>query len=193
MVSDATNKAAFDSTANNPATWWRRAVDLHTASRVLRERAIEAMHKPDWNNLKLDDPGSDECLEYCGLVIQAAMLQAFSVECLLKCLWICKGNAVATDGRYDLPAISKENHDLPAIADAVGFVLSTPERKTLEILSLFGRSLGRYPISRKWQEQPLKTNAQGVAVGPSWDDSDHGNTEAVIARIKGDITALKPM
>ncbi len=193
MASDKDNERFFDSTANNPLTWGSRAADLHTASRVLRDKAIDAMHRPDWNNLVPGAPANRECLEYCGLTFQAAMLQAFAIECFLKCLWIYRGNKVAKDGRYQMPAIKKENHDIPAVADAVGFTISADERQSLTTLSLFGRSLGRYPISKKWQEQPLQTNAQGVAVGPTWGDGDHANTEAVLDRIKKDISKLKQM
>jgi hypothetical protein len=105
VASDAKNIEAFNRAANNPGLWRLRGLDLHTAADVLREKAIEEMGKPDWENLSLDAPSVADCLKYAGVLFQAAMLQGFSVECLLKCYWIAQGNTVADDGRYQIETI----------------------------------------------------------------------------------------
>ncbi|HVC97222.1 MAG TPA: hypothetical protein VND64_26315 [Pirellulales bacterium] len=178
------NVEFYEAMANNPELWSCRGHDLHTAAGVLRAKALDGMSKPDWSNLSPDDPGIADCLKYHGLLIQAAMLQGFAVECLLKCFWIAQGNTVAGDGEYKIEPIKRENHDLVKIAEAVGFALSESEIGALAKLSGFARSFGRYPIARKWQEQRLVKNEFGIDCGPSWNNEDHALAEGVLARSK---------
>jgi hypothetical protein len=149
------------------------------------------MRAPDYGNLSLDSPEVAACLRYGGLVFQAAMLQGFSIECLLKCSWILRGNTVAADGKYKIEPIKKENHDLVEVARAVGFTLSTEETSALAKLSGFTRSFGRYPIAKKWQEQRLTVNEFGIPAGPSWSDDEQAHAEAVLSRLKLEIDTLR--
>ncbi len=187
MASEAENIAVFNKAANDPELWRLRGVNLHTASGVLRDKAVEVMQKPDWSNLSLDDPSVKDCLKYAGLVFQAAMLQGFAVECLLKCFWISQGNTVSEDGEYRIDRIKRENHHLVRIAAEVGFALSQEESAALERLSVFARSFGRYPVAKKWQEQRLVKNEFGINAGPSWNNEDHALAEVVLVRLKSDI------
>jgi hypothetical protein len=184
MASDAKNIEVFNRTANEPELWRLRGLDLHTAAEVLRQKALEGMGKPDWSKLSPYDPGVRDCLKYGGLLYQAAMLQGFAVECLLKCFWILQGNTVAEDGEYKIDSIKRENHDLVQIAQAVGFPLSKDESSAMRKLSGFARSFGRYPIAKKWQEQRLIKNEFGIDAGPSWSQDEHQLAEAVLARLK---------
>lgn len=191
MASNAKNIEVFNRTANDPELWRLRGLDLHTAAEVLRARALEGMRKPDWSNLKLDDPGIADCFKFGGILIQAAMLQGFAVECLLKCFWIAQGNTVAEDGEYKIEAIKRENHDLVQIATAVGFGISSEESDALATLSGFARSFGRYPIAKKWQDQKLVKNEFGIDSGPSWREEDHQLAETVLSRLKSEIDMLR--
>lgn len=191
MASDAKNIEVFNQTANNPELWRLRGLDLHTAAQVLREKALEGMRKPDWSNLSLSDPGVADCFKYAGLLFQAAMLQGFAVECLLKCFWIVQGNTVAEDGEYKIETIKRENHDLVQIAAGVGFAISVEESAALAKVSGFARSFGRYPIAKKWQEQRLSKNDFGIDAGPSWSEEEHQLAEAVLARLKSEIEARR--
>jgi hypothetical protein len=191
MASDAKNIEVFNQTANNPELWRLRGLDLHTAAGVLREKALEGMRKPDWSNLSLSDPGVADCFKYAGLLFQAAMLQGFAVECLLKCFWIVQGNTVAEDGEYKIDTIKRENHDLVQIATAVGFAISMEESAALAKLSGFARSFGRYPIAKKWQEQRLTKNEFGIDAGPSWTEEEHQLAEAILTRLKSEIEARR--
>lgn|GEM_PF-1394322 len=191
MDSDAKNIEAFNRSANNPDLWRLRGLDLHTAAEALRDKADIAMSAPDWSNLSLDDPSVVDCFKYAGLVFQAAMLQGFAVECLLKCFWIIQGNTVAEDGKYRIDTINRENHDLVKIAEGVGFAISRDESAALAKLSGFARSFGRYPIAKKWQEQRLVKNEFGIDAGPSWNNEDHVFAETVLARLKSEIKARR--
>jgi len=187
MASDAKNIDAFDTNANNSELWRLRGLDLHTAAEVLRQKASDAMKQPNWSNLSLDDPGVADCLKYAGLLFQAAMLQGFAVECLLKCFWIAQGNTVAVNGEYKIENLTRENHNFVQIAAAVGFAISAEESAILAKLSGFARSLGRYPIAKKWQEQRLVKDEFGIDAGPSWTDEDHALAEALLTRLKSEI------
>jgi hypothetical protein len=191
VASDQKNIEVFNKTANNPDLWRLRGLDLHTAAEVLWQKALEGMRKPDWSNLSLNDPGVADCFKFGGLLFQAAMLQGFAVECLLKCFWIVQGNTVAEDGEYKIDTIKRENHDLVQIAAAVAFALTTEESAALGKLSGFARSFGRYPIAKKWQEQRLTKNESGIDAGPSWSEEEHQLAEAVLARLKSDIKARR--
>lgn len=189
MASDRKNIESFNRTANNPVLWKSRGLDLHTSSTVLREVAIKGMNAPDWSNLKLEDPGVAECLKYARVIFQAAMLQGFAIECLLKGSHVAKGNVVAEDGEYKIESIRRENHDLVEVAKGVGFPLSVDEEAALAKLSLFARSLGRYPIMKKWQDQRLTKNEHGIEAGLSWNESERELAEAVLARLTAEIDA----
>jgi hypothetical protein len=191
VASDQKNIEVFNQAANNPELWRLRGLDLHTAAEVLRQKALEGMQKPDWSDLSLSDPGVADCFKYAGLLLQAAMLQGFAIECLLKCFWIIQGNTVAEDGEYKIETIKRENHDLVQIAAAVGFTISTEESAALAKLSGFARSFGRYPIAKKWQEQRLTKNEFGIDAGPSWSEEEHRLAEAVLERLKAEIEARR--
>src|SRR5579871_3741912 len=122
MASNEKNIEHFNETANNPRLWKARGDDLHTAATVLREAAVKGMKAPDWSNLRATDPAAiAECLKYAGVIFQAAMLQGFAIECLLKGSYVAKGNKVAEDGKYKIDSIKRENHDLVEVAKGVGF------------------------------------------------------------------------
>ncbi len=190
MASDQKNIDHFNETANDPRLWKARGDDLHTAAAVLRDAALQGMRAPDWSNPRGADPAAIEaCFKYGGVVIQAAMLQGFAIECLLKGSYVAKGNTVAADGKYKIESIQRENHDLVEVAKGVGFALSDDEAAALVKLSLFARSLGRYPIAKKWQEQELTKNEHGIDTAMSWGNEEHVLAEVVLGRLKAEIDA----
>ena len=163
MASDKKSIESFNRAANDAELWRLRGLDLHTAAEVLRQKALESMHQADWPNLSLNDPGIADCFKYAGLLFQAAMVQGFAVECLLKCFWITQGNPVAADGEYKIAAIKKENHDLVQIAAAVGFTVSAEESVALEKLSVFARSFGRTQLRRSGRSNGWsRTNSEST-------------------------------
>lgn len=174
MSTEQENKDHFDATANNKGLWVMRANDLHVASRVLRERVA---------SIRID---SLDDLEYAGLGSTAAMLQGFAIEVLLKAYWLAQGNPLGDDGEYSLPTLKRDAHQLHIIADAVGYTISSAEREILERLSLFVSSYGRYPVAKRWQQNPLRPDAHGIPHRISWSNDDHAIAEALIQRLKND-------
>ena len=119
------------------------------------------------------------------------MLQGLAIETFLKAFWIMRGNAVSQNGEYKIQTIKRDAQNLPDIAKDVGFNLSATEREVLARLSLFVSSYGRYPITKKWQQNPMKKNKQGTLQRLSWDKKDHETAEAVIRQLKKE-TATPP-
>lgn len=179
MATQQEDKDHFDRTANDPNLWAMRGADLHLASQVLRDKFESIKYDPE-NDLV----GSFEKLQYAGMPFIAAMLQGYTIEVSLKQLWLLKGHKLADDGETDLPA--KGKHNLPAIADHVGFQLSPQERDVLSRLSLFVTSYGRYPVTKKWSDNRLTENANGVQSRLIWNKDDHAVTENVIERLKAE-------
>lgn len=180
MTPDQTDIANFDQTANDPSLWTMRAEDLHLAATVLRAKVTSLKLYTDHTDL----PDSLEALKYAGIAFQSAMLQGFAIEAFLKAYWMTQGNEVATNGEYKIPTIKKDAHDLPLIADGVGFTLSQQEREVLGRLSLFVSSYGRYPITKKWHQNRMTKDKQGTMHRLAWNNEDHTVAEAVIERLR---------
>lgn len=180
MISDDENKRFFDKAANNLELWLHRADDLFIASNVLMER-IESKKssKPSF---------FDTNPKIYGIIFPAIMLRAFAVECFLKALWISKGNKVATNGVYKIHPLKKEDHDLVEISKSVGFTLHSNEEEILNRLSKFGKSFGRYPVARKWQEQKYKGNKFGSISVLGRSDYDRLQVDKLIERLKQTIS-----
>ena len=137
------------------------------------------------------DPNVDlqhamKVMKYVGINFQAAMLQGFAIEVYLKAYRLHTGHKLAEDGEYKIDTLKRDNHDLVAIADAVLFKLSDTEREVLGRLSLFVSSYGRYPITKKWHNNPMKENEHGISTRLSWNDSDHEIAEQLIKQLGED-------
>lgn len=65
----------------------------------------------------------------------------------------------------------------------VGFTISKNERAVLQHLSLFVFSYGRYPLTKKAGNAPLRPNEHGVMHWVSWNNDDHAVAEQTIARL----------
>ena len=184
MPSNAVNIEHFDRIANDPKSWEMRAQDLLTSVEVLRGAANTGFRAAYPEDGTFNMEGARDALKYTGLLIQAAMLQGFAIECLLKRFWILAGNQVSDEGCYKIETIKRENHDLAQIADAVGFAITDNERDSLIKLSWFARSLGRYPISKKWQDLPLRKQFNGVGGQIAWDDENQQQADALTSRLR---------
>jgi hypothetical protein len=182
MPSHQDDKDHFDRAANDKVLWLNRAKDLHLSASILREK---------WNTVEAGgfDPQGNLTQAFLvfntiGILAQAAMLQGFTIEVYLKAYCLHQGNILSEDGEYELPGLKRDNHDLVAIAAAVGFPLAMDESEVLARLSLFVTSYGRYPITKRWQQNPLKVDVDGIAKRMSWNDADHEVAERVIERLK---------
>src|SRR4051812_14359242 len=92
MLSEAEQIAHFDKTANTPAAWILAADSLQAAARILRTQRDQL----DPTQLAVGDIVPDEGK----ILFPELMLKGFAVECLLKALWLKRGNTIAGGGRY---------------------------------------------------------------------------------------------
>ena len=80
-----------------------------------------------------------------------AMLLGYTLEVLLKGLWVKKGNKVVVDGKYR-HIVEGAGHDLLALGRKVGIEATKTEFDALNRLSPFILFAGRYPISIRHED-----------------------------------------
>jgi hypothetical protein len=150
----------FDREGNSVANWAFQAAGMLNVATFLE--------KQFWMSTKTVPPGE---LGFHALRA-SLLLRAFGLECLLKALWLARGNPLAKAGRYvGIPKL-KNQHDLLGLADRVGVFCSLAERETLARLTMFGE-LGRYPIPK---------DATREAPGRQWGSLETKHARAVANR-----------
>jgi hypothetical protein len=156
---------------NSPHAWQLCARDLLAAASALRERreSIESGSAPTL-------PGQLHPAEL--------MLDGMAIECLLKAVWVKRGNKLASDGTYrKVPDAGA--HDLVQLAGTLEFILSDFEKDTLRRLSHFIEYGGRYPVPKDAEKLQLtRTPAGGLAVATTWSTpTDYVHFEAIVSRL----------
>jgi hypothetical protein len=161
---------------NLSSAWQLCARDLLFASDVLEERRRAAYEEAPI-------VGDLVPLEY-GLHPAALMLKGMALECLLKGLWLIRGNSLVLDGKY-IGVPSAGDHDLVQLAHVIGFKLTTLERDTARRLSCFIEYGGRYPIPRTAEKLMLiRSPTGGAAQSTHWmTPSDNELFAAVVDRL----------
>jgi hypothetical protein len=113
--------------------WLAWVIVLEDAEMYLGQRAVHREHK--------------------GTVVMPmvlcvrAMLLGYAIECALKALWLTKGNKLIRDGKYR-GVTGANDHNLPQLAQAAGFIPTTSEADVLRRLSRFSQFAGRYPVGK---------------------------------------------
>ncbi len=146
----------YDRTGNTPTAWILAAGSLQAAARILK--AHRDLFDP--SQLKVGDNVPDE-----GKVLfPELMLRGFAVECMLKALWLKRGNKLAVGGKY-VGIKGAANHNLLQLSDKVGLHVNERERDVLKRLSNIMISTGRYPIPTDWSArriQKLRGGGKGI-------------------------------
>jgi hypothetical protein len=112
------------------------------------------------------------------------MLDGMAIECLLKAVWVKRGNKLAKDGKYlEVPGAGA--HDLVQLAGAIKLTLSNLEKDTLRRLSHFIEYGGRYPLPKEAEKLQLtRAPAGGRAAATTWSTpTDYVHFEAVVRRL----------
>jgi hypothetical protein len=168
MMPQALQIAHFDRAGNLPASWHLSADSLFAAARLLK--AQRDRYDP-WS-IKVGDTIPDE-----GKILwPELMLRGFAIECLLKALYLKRGNKLAVAGKY-VGVKGAAEHDLVQLSDAVCVRLTPAQRDVLKRLSIVMTAGGRYPIPRNWsigKIQRLRGGGKGpptYAVMPKDDDT----------------------
>ena len=148
----------YERAGNEPACWRSCAQDLLAAASVLRQRREKC--PPDVTD---DLVGSQWRIHPPEL-----MLRGMAVECLLKALWVKRGNRIVKDGEYvGVPGAG--SHNLVQVAGVLQLRLSRPEVDLLRRLTEFIEYGGRYPVPRNAQDlRPIRRPGGGKAPGTGW-------------------------
>ena len=156
---------------NSPHAWESRARDLLAAATVLRQ------HRESMDSNSAPAPAA--------LIHPAElMLDGMAIECLLKAVWVKRGQKLAKDGKY-LGVPGAGDHDLGQLAGALKLKLSALEKDTLRRLSHFIEYGGRYPVPKNAEKLQLtRAPTGGRAAATTWSTpSDYVHFETVISRL----------
>jgi hypothetical protein len=161
---------------NSSAAWQSVADDLLIASQVLKERAASL----DLTSLVAGDPIPVE--GRLGAV--ELMLKGMAIECLLKALWLKRGNMLIKNGKY-VRVRGAGDHDLPQLASAAKFVINDLETDLLRRLSHFIQYGGRYPVPRDAAKlRPTRSLRGGNAPATTWSSPSDGKLfDALVSRL----------
>ena len=138
MMSESQRAKQFHAIGNDPQAWRMSADELFATARVLK-RQREAVSRDE------NRPG-DLVPDESRVGAVEKMLQGFAVECLLKALWIKQGYRLADEGRFVRVSGVKDQHDLRQLAKVVGLTTDGEQNGLLDRLSVFTKTVGRYPI-----------------------------------------------
>ncbi|WP_221030920.1 hypothetical protein [Actomonas aquatica] len=131
----------FDETGNSVDAWKQKAEELSFCAEGLQSHA-------DSESSKVYDLQKQIILQMSSFWVKQ-MLRGFTLECLLKALWLKNGNSLCDQGRYNgLDGI--KNHRIHEMAPKVGFQTNDTEKRVLRILGAFATSGGRYPVFTKY-------------------------------------------
>ena len=163
----------FDKIGNDYLSWLYTALDLLKSADVLKRDNIQ---KNFPNGIEPEE--AHHIPPYIGSWTEL-MLCAFSIECLLKSLWVKKGNKLAENGHY-VALIKPENHDLVEMMRKVGVPFQEHHAEALHRLSVITKAVARYPIARNWKATRFRKWHDGAYSPDSWSSGDQCIIEACI-------------
>ena len=83
--------------------------------------------------------------------LPALMLKAFGIECLLKGVYLVRGNKIVINNK--IKKFNAKPHDLVEICKEFNVSISIQEKEMLEQLTATARNIGRYPIAKNINEK----------------------------------------
>ncbi len=160
MMPEAEQIKNYNRTGNTPTAWIVAADSLQAAARILKA------HRDRFDPMQLNVPDEDKVL--FKVLFPGLMLKGFAVECLMKALWLKRGNKLVVNGKY-VGIKGAADHNLLQIADALGLCFKGGERDVLKQLSFIMTSVGRYPIPRDWSDRKIqKIHGGGKGMPGYW-------------------------
>lgn len=138
----------YEDYGNSFISWKMSADRLLVASNVLK-------HQRDEN--KIDKDGIPYLVT---ILFPELMLRGFAAEYLLKSIWLKNGGSFVSNGEYQGISGAKD-HNLLNLADVNKVIFTKTQRDVLNRLSLIMVSSGRYPISKKWSDNLIKSQHGG--------------------------------
>ena len=148
LLDPAYQRDQFEKKSNRYSSWLLSALGLINGAHALREKMTSMLTSPGPYDYKP------------GLLPSMFLLYGFSIECLLKALYVKNGNELASNGRHK-SALGTKSHDLVAYAQAAGFELTPDEQYLLRKLSTQIKGFGRYPTGMSFESESLLTRGNG--------------------------------
>jgi len=114
------------------------------------------------------------------------MLRGCGLECLLKALYVAKGNKLGRDGRYVSPG--GKDHDLINLAGKAAFSASKPEAALLGYLDDY-ITIGRYPVAKRAPEA-YPVLADGTRRSTTWSERDERAYHSLRKRLRDEVVRI---
>lgn len=169
----------FNLAGNTPLAWVASANGLVISAQIL----LKKYNSVDIHGLEVGDSIPEEAQ----VLSSVMLLYGFGIECLLKALWLKRGNTIVDDGKY-IGIKGVQDHKLHELADALSFRISKEERELLIRISVFITSTGRYPIAKNWNETRIKKYYKGGYGSPTHINSgDFPLLDDIVDRIQKEI------
>lgn len=122
--------------ANDPRSWLLQAKDLWNAAMIIQDH-----QKGQEGHMTTD------AINAITMSAPKWLLLGFAFENLFKAIWLRMGNRIMNDeGSLVIPNVFKR-HNLLQMANTLSFSLDVNEKKVLEVLTKYTKSLGRYPVA----------------------------------------------
>jgi hypothetical protein len=167
----------YDAIANEPATWLIVADNLGLAANLLEPHfPIDLTKETDYTRIAIRARVQGPVL----------MLRGCGLECLLKALYVAKGNKLGEGGRYVSPG-GKE-HDLISLAEKAAFSMSPSESAVAAYLGHFIMQ-GRFPMAKRAPEAYMVL-ADGSRRRTVWGEQDECDYHAFRRRLRGEVVRV---
>lgn len=165
-MSDQWQIENYDKLGNMPEAWEMSADSLLAAEGSLRKARI-VYYTTTMQRIKVGQEIPPE-----GKIHNVEiMLKGFAVECLLKALWVKKGNALARDGKLlKIPGVG--DHKLIQLAKKLELQIDEKQTSLLRRLEIYVTSLGRYPTGVNWETTKITRSSGGPPTSWSMPSDD---------------------
>ena len=203
MIDDHKQKQNYNERGNNYKEWLEHGERLLVSHSILYDQ-----YKIGWNQINslirkngsatvkdFEENGLFQDYEDSKLLWVALMLLSFGAECILKSLWLKKGNSLAVNGFYigitDSKDRKEKSHDLVYLCKMNDIALSVEEENVLMRLGKVSKSIGRYPISLKWEYDRIKETPIGTVSDFYWGHGDDVIIDGFLMKVKNNIILQK--
>jgi hypothetical protein len=178
---DQSPQEIHEALGNDTEQWLLKADALHRSGEFLYERIGE----PPTHDADLEDVCNWFSVHNVG-----RMLRGMALECLLKAMWLTRGEVLVKDGRF-IGIPGAKGHDLYAMYVSACFghrsALSQEEKKLLARLS-FAIVSARYPISKSshgnYPSAPMLGNKM------QWNKCEHQKDSSLFKSLWGKLSEI---
>lgn len=167
----------FDNVANERACWFYVAGNLGFSARILEQYFVLDMTK---------EPDHERIVQSGKVTASMLMLRGCRLECMLKALYVGRGNKLGLDGQYVSPG--GKPHDLLSLSRKAAVSTTAAEDALLEYLSLYIVQ-GRYPIGKRAPDT-FRVMADGSRRSTVWGEEDERAYKHLDQRLSAQVSRM---